>query len=124
MIPESHVDLLTRPLYGHLATRRTDGSLQVTPMWFLLDGDELKFTTTRSRRKFLNLEHDPHLSSRHIAVEVFHGRVSLRGSVGSEADRRRAIAAVTSVPGARGVDDDLVVDPPTLGSSLAHGTGR
>jgi osmotically-inducible protein OsmY len=70
------------------------------------------------------IEHDPHLSSRHIAVEVFHGRVSLRGSVGSEADRRRAIAAVTSVPGARGVDDDLVVDPPTLGSSLAHGTGR
>ena len=60
------------------------------------------------------LEHDPRLSSRHIAVEVSQGRVSLRGSVGSEADRRHAIAVVTSVPGARGVDDDLVVDPPRL----------
>ena len=30
----------------------------------------------------------------------------LRGSVASEADRRRAIAAVATVPGARGVDDD------------------
>lgn len=66
------------------------------------------------------IEHDPRLSSRHIAIEVFHGRVSLRGSVGSEADRRRAIAAATSVPGARGVDDDLIVDPPRL----AHGVGR
>jgi osmotically-inducible protein OsmY len=60
------------------------------------------------------LEHDPRLSSRRIVVEVLHGHVSLRGSVASEADRRRAIAAVTSIPGARGVDDDLVVDPPRL----------
>ncbi len=60
------------------------------------------------------IEHDPRLSTRHITVEVFHGRVSLRGSVGSEADRRHAIAAATSVPGARGVDDLLVVDPPRL----------
>jgi osmotically-inducible protein OsmY len=60
------------------------------------------------------IDHDPRLSARHIAVEVFHGRVSLRGSVASEADRRRAIAAATSVPGARGVDDLLVVDPPRL----------
>ncbi len=60
------------------------------------------------------VEHDPRLSTRHLVVEVFHGRVSLRGSVASEADRRRAIAAVASVPGARGVDDELVVDPPKL----------
>jgi osmotically-inducible protein OsmY len=60
------------------------------------------------------LEHDPRLSSRHIVVEVAGGRVSLRGSVASEIDRRRAIAVVTSIPGARGVDDDMVVDPPRL----------
>jgi len=60
------------------------------------------------------LEHDPRLASRHIAVEVVSGRVSLRGNVASESDRRRAIAAATSVPGARGVDDDLIVDPPRL----------
>ncbi len=60
------------------------------------------------------IDHDPHLAARHIAVQVFHGRVSLRGSVASEVDRRRAIAAVASVPGARGVDDELSVDPPKL----------
>jgi osmotically-inducible protein OsmY len=60
------------------------------------------------------IEHDPHLAARHLVVQVFHGRVSLRGSVASEADRRRAIAAVASVPGARGVDDELTVDPPRL----------
>jgi PPOX class probable F420-dependent enzyme len=62
MIPESHLDLLTRPLFGHLATTRPDGSLQVTPMWFLFDGDELRFTTTRTRQKYRNLRHDPHLA--------------------------------------------------------------
>jgi osmotically-inducible protein OsmY len=60
------------------------------------------------------IEHDPRLSTRHITIEVFHGRVALRGSVGTEADRRRAIATATSVPGARGVDDELKVDPPRL----------
>lgn len=61
-IPASHLDLLTRPLYGHLATRREDGSLQVTPMWLSYDGTDLLFTTTTTRRKFRNLAADPHLS--------------------------------------------------------------
>ncbi|WP_066906071.1 PPOX class F420-dependent oxidoreductase [Millisia brevis] len=62
LIPDSHLDLLTRPLCGHLATRRDDGSLQVTPMWFSYDGTDLSFTTTSTRRKYRNLEQDPHLS--------------------------------------------------------------
>ncbi len=57
---------------------------------------------------------DPRLSSKRISVEVFHGRVSLRGNVDSETDRRHAVADAGSVPGARGVDDELAVDPPTL----------
>jgi Pyridoxamine 5'-phosphate oxidase len=34
VIPESHADLLTRPLFAHLATNRADGWPQVNPMWF------------------------------------------------------------------------------------------
>ncbi|MFJ4920163.1 pyridoxamine 5'-phosphate oxidase family protein [Streptomyces sp. NPDC088725] len=35
LIPDSHKDLLERPLFGHLATiRAADGGPQVNPMWF------------------------------------------------------------------------------------------
>lgn len=50
-IPASHVDLLERPVFGHLATIRPDGNPQVTPMWFSWDGELLAFTTSTLRRK-------------------------------------------------------------------------
>ena len=58
-IPGSYRDLLDRPLYGHLATVRPDGTAQVNPMWFLFDGTYLKFTHTRTRQKFRNLAANP-----------------------------------------------------------------
>ena len=33
-IPEGYESLLERPLFGHLATVRPDGSPQVNAMWF------------------------------------------------------------------------------------------
>ena len=33
-VPAGYDDLLERPLYGHLATARPDGAVQVSPMWF------------------------------------------------------------------------------------------
>ena len=38
-VPAGYDDLLERPLYGHLATTRPDGSVQVSPMWFDWDGE-------------------------------------------------------------------------------------
>ncbi|MFJ5531280.1 pyridoxamine 5'-phosphate oxidase family protein [Streptomyces sp. NPDC093261] len=38
LVPESHRDLLTRPLFGHLATIRPDGRPQANPMWFAWRG--------------------------------------------------------------------------------------
>jgi hypothetical protein len=43
-IPQGYETLLERPLYGHLATTRPDGSPQVNPMWFDWDGALLRFT--------------------------------------------------------------------------------
>jgi len=42
-VPASHRDLLERPLYGHLATIRPDGGVQVNPMWFAFDGQQIRF---------------------------------------------------------------------------------
>src|SRR5882672_5927926 len=57
-VPASHVDLLEKPLFAHLATVRPDGSPQSSVMWFGWDGSRVKFTHTRTRQKFRNLAHD------------------------------------------------------------------
>ncbi|GIF03386.1 PPOX class F420-dependent oxidoreductase [Actinoplanes siamensis] len=62
VIPDSHVDLLQRPLFGHLGTTRPDGQAQVNPMWFSYDGEFLYFTNSTQRRKYHNLRADPRIS--------------------------------------------------------------
>nr|WP_090346029.1 PPOX class F420-dependent oxidoreductase [Mycolicibacterium malmesburyense]CRL78619.1 pyridoxamine 5'-phosphate oxidase-like FMN-binding protein [Mycolicibacterium malmesburyense] len=58
-IPAGYESLLERPLYGHLATVRPDGTPQVNPMWFAWDGEVLRFTHTTKRQKFRNIEGQP-----------------------------------------------------------------
>jgi PPOX class probable F420-dependent enzyme len=43
---------------GKLSTIRADGSPHVTPVWFVLDGNELVFNTGRSSVKGRNLTRD------------------------------------------------------------------
>lgn len=62
MIPASHRDLLTRPLFAHLATIRPDGTPQVNPMWFAWDGSLARFTNTTIRRKYRNITLNPHVA--------------------------------------------------------------
>jgi PPOX class probable F420-dependent enzyme len=59
VIPDELLDLLDRPLYGHLATIRPDDTAQVNPMWYAWDGEFLKFTTTTRRQKARNTERNP-----------------------------------------------------------------
>ncbi|MEV4622724.1 PPOX class F420-dependent oxidoreductase [Asanoa sp. NPDC049573] len=48
---------------GMLATVRADGSPHVVPMWFLLDGDDLVFTTENDNVKAHNLVRDDRAAS-------------------------------------------------------------
>src|SRR5258707_13385683 len=61
-VPESHRDLLDRPLFAHLATLRPDGSPQSSVMWFVWDGERARFSHTRNRQKYRKLENDPPVS--------------------------------------------------------------
>lgn len=54
--------LLEAPNFGYLGTVRPDGGPQVNPMWFLYDGEQLKFTHTTKRQKFVNLQHNDAMS--------------------------------------------------------------
>jgi PPOX class probable F420-dependent enzyme len=61
-IPATHVDLLDRPLIGHLATVSPKGRPQSNPMWYEWDGARLRFTHTSTRRKYAQLRSNPHLA--------------------------------------------------------------
>jgi PPOX class probable F420-dependent enzyme len=61
-VPDSHRFLLERPLIAHVATRRADGGLQSNPMWFGWDGSRIRFTHTRTRQKFRNLQAEPRVA--------------------------------------------------------------
>lgn len=47
---------------GKLAVVRRDGSPHVTPIWFVLDGDDLIFTTDQNSGKAHALRRDPRVS--------------------------------------------------------------
>ncbi|WP_111721031.1 PPOX class F420-dependent oxidoreductase [Homoserinimonas sp. OAct 916] len=58
-IPADHLDLLERPIFAQLGTIRPDGYVQVNPMWFEYDGQNIRFTHTTTRSKFRNLKANP-----------------------------------------------------------------
>jgi PPOX class probable F420-dependent enzyme len=62
--PETHLDLLERPLFAHFATVTSDGAPLVNPMWFLWDGDQgvIKLTHTSVRHNYRYLQREPRVA--------------------------------------------------------------
>src|ERR1700753_738979 len=85
VIPADYRDLLERPLYGHLATVRQDGTVQVEPMWFEFDGEFIQFTHTSKRQKYRNLMANPSAALRRHPPPP---PVPLRGGPGVAGPRR------------------------------------
>jgi PPOX class probable F420-dependent enzyme len=81
VIPESHADLLDRPLIAHLGTTRPDNTPQVNPMWFGWDGELIRFTNTTTRQKFRNVESNPHVSISIVDPEQPYRYLEVRGTV-------------------------------------------
>jgi PPOX class probable F420-dependent enzyme len=61
-IPADLAPLLERPIFAALGTIRPDDTVQVNPMWFLFDGEHIRFTHTTKRAKFRNLQRNPSMS--------------------------------------------------------------
>ncbi|TMR89384.1 PPOX class F420-dependent oxidoreductase [Nonomuraea basaltis] len=81
MIPESHKDLLDRPLFAHLATIGPDGTPAVNPVWTVWDGEFLRFTTTTNRRKYKNVVEHPHVAVSINDPEKPYRYLEIRGVV-------------------------------------------
>lgn len=80
-IPAQLLHLLERPLFGHLGTIRPDDTVQVNPMWFEFDGENLLFTHTNKRAKYRNLQHNPSMSLSVTDPEQPSHYVEVRGKL-------------------------------------------
>ena len=73
--------LLERPLFGALGTIRPDDTVQVNPMWFEYDGEHIRFTHTRKRHKFRNLQRNPAMSLLLIDPDNPQSYLEVRGQL-------------------------------------------
>lgn len=80
-VPESHVDLLDRPTFAHLATVRPDGAPQTQVMWFEWDGELLRMTHTKTRQKYRNLQQEPRVALSIAEPDNPYRFLEIRGSV-------------------------------------------
>jgi PPOX class probable F420-dependent enzyme len=55
-------EILDGKVFVAVATIQPDGRPQVSPTWAKRDGDEVLISTTRGRRKTLNMERDPRVT--------------------------------------------------------------
>lgn len=78
-IPAHLVHLLEEPKYGHLGTIRPDDTVQVNPMWYLYDGETIRFTHTTKRAKYRNLMRNPAMSLSILDPSNAFSYVEVRG---------------------------------------------
>ncbi len=58
-IPQSHLDLITGPVYAVLTTVAADGQPENTVVWCSWDGQHVLVNTVAGRRKDRNARHNP-----------------------------------------------------------------
>jgi PPOX class probable F420-dependent enzyme len=80
-IPDSHRDLLERPLICHLATVSPAGRPQSNPMWFVWDGERIRFTHTNTRRKYAQLQANPYVAVSIVDPDKPYRYLEVRGVV-------------------------------------------
>ena len=73
--------ILQSKQFAHLATIQPNGSPQSSPMWFLWDGEYIKFTTTTNRQKYQNIRRDPRVAVSITDVDNPYTYAEFRGVV-------------------------------------------
>lgn len=81
MIPESHKDLLERPVIVSLATVLPDGQPQVTPVWVDYDGEYLRVNSAAGRQKDKNMRRDSKVTIMALDPDNGYRWLEVRGEV-------------------------------------------
>lgn len=90
---------------GKLATVRADGRPHVTPIWFVVDGDDLVFNTWHTSAKAQHLARDPRVSLIVDLEEAPYGYVLVEGTVTITEDLDEIVRFATRI-GARYMGED------------------
>jgi PPOX class probable F420-dependent enzyme len=62
VIPQKDLGILTSKGFAHVATIGPKGEPQSNPVWFDWDGTYVRFSQIKTRQKYRNLQHDPHIA--------------------------------------------------------------
>jgi PPOX class probable F420-dependent enzyme len=81
IIPESYEDLLESTALAHVATLGAEGEPQSNPVWFDWDGEHVKFSQTKTRQKYHNLQRDPRIALSIVDPENPYRYLEIRGKV-------------------------------------------
>src|SRR5690348_8454553 len=73
--------ILQSKAFAHLATIGANGEPQSSPMWFLWDGEYIKFTHTTNRQKYQNIKRNPRVAISITDVENPYTYAEFRGVV-------------------------------------------
>ncbi len=80
-IPEQYAALLQSNAVANIASLGPDGAPQNNPVWFEWDGEYLKFSNTKGRQKYKNLQRDPRVSVSIVDPTNPYLYIELRGKV-------------------------------------------
>lgn len=83
--------LLDNKVFAVVTTLHRDGRPHSTVIWAKRDGNDVVFSTTRTRRKALNLHRDPRASVTFFDVKNPYQYVSLEGTVTMSEEGGRAL---------------------------------
>lgn len=81
VIPEKYADILEKVAFANIATIGPDGGPQNNPVWFDWDGEHFKFSQTRGRQKYKNLQRDPRIAVSIIDPDDPYRYMEIRGRV-------------------------------------------
>lgn len=114
-IPDSHKDLLDRPIVVSLATVNPNGQPQVTPVWVDYDGTYVRVNSARGRRKVKNMETRPQVTVLSIDPDDPYRWMEVRGVI-EEIDEASGLDHINSLSKKyRGVEDYYSRNPDRRG---------
>ncbi|MBK8032261.1 MAG: PPOX class F420-dependent oxidoreductase [Chloroflexi bacterium] len=85
-IPNSHHDLIDKPVAIALVTMMPDGQPQATPVWFDYDGEYIRVNTARGRQKDKNMAIGSPVTLLAIAPDNMYHWMEIRGRVAVETE--------------------------------------
>jgi PPOX class probable F420-dependent enzyme len=79
--------------FAKLATLMKDGRPQLTPIWYVYEGDKLIINTSKDRVKYRNIERDPRVS---LLIDDGYPHVSVFGKarIATERDANKDIESL------------------------------